>query len=51
MYNGFVCVLIKYIAIGKNRLICIETLISTGSPLILRFLGPRKKRINGNPYY
>ena len=22
----------------------------TGSPLIVRFLGPRKKRTNGNPY-
>ena len=24
---------------------------STGSPLIVRFLGPRKNRTNGNPYY
>ena len=23
----------------------------TGSPLIVQFLGPRKKRTNGNPYY
>ena len=23
----------------------------TGSPLIVRFLGPRKNRTNGNPYY
>ena len=24
---------------------------NTGGPLIVRFLGPRKKRTNGNPYY
>ena len=23
----------------------------TGGPLIVRFLGPRKNRTNGNPYY
>ena len=32
---------------GKN----LSIKYTTGSPLIVRFLGPRKNRTNGNPYY
>ena len=31
----------------KQPLLC----SGTGGPLIVRFLGPRKNRSNGNPYY
>ena len=52
--NNFVNLFME-VSIDVHDLLDLETYIAhlcvTGSPLIVRFLGPRKNRTNGNPYY